>query len=309
MANHYENFSPYRLSREQIVKLGFPRMNPLGKAVITKDPIFCNNTTGAQFSNPLEPCVRCGNVFSILYEKAEQCLYHWGKLRSVFWTCCDAPEDSRGCSLASSHVWSGLRSFPSTFGPLEGYLRTIPGIHQLGYINPFIYALDCEMVFTRGGMNLARVTVVAVNGRKVYNWLVRPESRIIDYNTRFSGITAQDYRSGPFKTLREVQRDLMGFISAETILVGHGLENDLRALQLVHPTIVDTSIVFPHHLGLPYKHGLKSLVSRVLGREIQESESGHDSYEDAWACIELMMWKIRKDQEEQEQYATLEEAC
>ena len=34
--------------------------------------------------------------------------------------------------------------------------------------------------------------------------------------------------NGPTKNLKEVQNDLMGFINADTILVGHGLENDLR---------------------------------------------------------------------------------
>ena len=310
MANLYNSFSAYTLSHEQLDKLGFPRMIQWDEAIIYKDPMFCKNTT-ALFTNPLEqPCVRCGKVFSVLYEKREQCLYHWGKLRFNLWSCCHTPGGSRGCSSASSHVWSGLQSSPGTFGPLRGYLGADPGINQFGYFNSSIYALDCEMVFTKVGMELARVTVVDVEGRKVYDRLVHPEYPIIDYNTRFSGITAKDYYySSHCKTLRQVQMDLVSFISAETILIGHSIENDLRALKLVHSTIIDTSVVFPHHLGLPFRHGLKSLVSSYLGRKIQDSDSGHDSYEDAWACVELMMWKIRKDQETHEQYATLEETC
>ena len=302
MANLYDSFSAYILAPEQLEKLGFPRMNQWGDIIITKDPMFCKNTTNAQFT---EPCVRCGKVFSVLYERTEQCLYHWGKLRSNLWTCCQAPGGSRGCSSASSHVWSGLPSNPGYIRALCPYLRTEPGINRLGYFNTSIYALDCEMVFTKVGMELARVIVVNVEGSKVYDQLVHPENLIIDYNTRFSGITAKDYSRGQFKTLREVQMDLVRFISAETILIGHSIENDLRALKLVHSTIIDTSVVFPHHRGLPFRYGLKSLVSSYLGRKIQNSESGHDSYEDARACVELMMWKIRKDQEMHEQYATL----
>lgn len=87
----------------------------------------------------------------------------------------------------------------------------------------------------------------------------------------------------------------MGFINADTIIVGHGLENDLRALQLIHNTILDTAVVFPHFYGLPYRRSLKALVWSYLKRDIQESNWGHDSYEDARACIELMLWKTRKD--------------
>ena len=61
----------------------------------------------------------------------------------------------------------------------------------------------------------------------------------------------------------------MGFVNAHTILIGHGLENDLRALKLVHTTVIDTSIVFPHYFGLPYRRSLKSLVKSYLKRDIQ----------------------------------------
>ena len=61
----------------------------------------------------------------------------------------------------------------------------------------------------------------------------------------------------------------MGFINADTILVGHGLENDLRALNLIHSTILDTAVVFPHYHGLPFRRSLRSLVSSYLKRDIQ----------------------------------------
>ena len=105
----------------------------------------------------------------------------------------------------------------------------------------------------------------------------------------------EDSGPGQSKNLKEVQNDLMGFINADTIIVGHGLENDLRALNLIHNTVLDTAVVFPHFFGLPYRRSLKALVSSYLKKDIQESSFGHDSYEDARACIELMLWKTRKD--------------
>ena len=75
--------------------------------------------------------------------------------------------------------------------------------------------------------------------------------------------------AGQTKNLKEVQNDLMGFINADTILVGHGLENDLRALNIIHGVVLDTAVVFPHFYGLPFRRSLRSLVSSYLKRDIQ----------------------------------------
>merc|ERR1719384_442774 len=233
------------------------------------------------------------------YLELDQCHYHWGKLRSKanIYTCCQAQQTrhSRGCTTSSRHVWSGLPASSGIIGPLRGYVKTK---HRKSYPNNGnfgVYGVDCEMCYTRSGLELAKVTVVGVDGRLVYESLVCPENDIIDFNTRYSGISAKDFVTGQFKNIKEVQNDLMGFINADTILVGHGLENDLRALNLIHGTILDTAVVFPHYHGLPFRRSLRSLVSSYLKRDIQASNWGHDSYEDARACVELMLWKTRKD--------------
>ena len=67
-------------------------------------------------------------------------------------------------------------------------------------------------------------------------------------------------------------------------------------------TVIDTSLVFPHYYGMPFRRSLKSIVHSYLNREIQaENCGGHDSYEDARACIELMLWKVRQDMQQQQQ--------
>lgn len=53
----------------------------------------------------------------------------------------------------------------------------------------------------------------------------------------------------------------MAIVGSETLLVGHALENDLRALRLTHARIVDTGTLFPHPRGLPYKTKLKVCVN------------------------------------------------
>jgi RNA exonuclease 1 len=190
--------------------------------------------------------------------------------------------------------------------------------------NTGIFALDCEMCFTGCGLELAKVTIIRSDGNLHYESFVRPDRDIVDYNTRFSGITEKDlninssygmrrastasnssasstssnsYQHKPrtVKTLQEVQKDLLKFIFEDTVLIGHSIENDLKALKLIHRCIIDTSIVFPHYYGLPYRRSLKSLTKSILKRDIQTADNGHCSFEDSRACLELMLWKVRKD--------------
>lgn len=279
------------------------------------------NTISVKRNDLLErKCVRCSKSFFMLesgqYYSQESCTYHWGKLRTdlqqygdIYQTyqCCGAQAlefSGKGCSTARLHVWSGFPLTAGIHGPLEGFIKTRAMKGATKEVRYTVYGLDCEMCYTTIGLELTKVTVVGIDGKLVYESLVQPENEIIDYNTRFSGITARDLQqtSAPggerppvSKTLKEVQQDLNGFISADSVIIGHGLENDLRALKLIHDLVIDTSLVFPHFYGLPYRRSLRSLARSYLKREIQGNMWGHDSYEDARASMELMLWKVRKD--------------
>uniref|UniRef100_A0AAV1TKW9 Exonuclease domain-containing protein n=1 Tax=Peronospora matthiolae TaxID=2874970 RepID=A0AAV1TKW9_9STRA len=159
----------------------------------------------------------------------------------------------------------------------------------------FIYALDCEMCETDIGMELTRVTVVDIKGTVVYDQLVKPQSTIINYHTAFSGISAETLQDTSC-IVADVQRDLTTqFLSKDTILVGHSLTSDLRALRLVHLKIADTSILFPHQRGFPFRTSLKYLTKTYLKKDIQmQIEAGHDSAEDAIASLELLLMKVRE---------------
>lgn len=252
-------------------------------------------------------CVRCSRLFHVdpegEYLVAESCTYHWGKSERnpanptgpTVYACCHKTRYSKGCSQADAHVWNGYVAGYN--GPLDDFVETQP-LDTIPYEgHEGAYAMDCEMSYTGFGLEATKVTVVATDGRLVYEKFIRPKARIIDYNTRFSGITKKDLsaKNGSVLTLPEVQEDLLKFISAGTILIGHALENDLRALKLIHYTIIDSSIIFPHLNGLGFKHSLKTLTSNILKRSIQTSDMGHSSFEDSRACLEIVLWRVRKD--------------
>lgn len=58
--------------------------------------------------------------------------------------------------------------------------------------------------------------------------------------------------------------------NSKTILIGHSLESDFKALKLIHDCVVDTSVLYPHKMGPPMKRALKTLCIEHLKRIIQE---------------------------------------
>lgn len=116
---------------------------------------------------------------------------------------------------------------------------------------------------------------------------------------RWSGITAERL-SKATKTLAGVQSRLLdganALITPYTILLGHSLECDLTALRIRHALCIDTALMYKHPRGAPYKPGLKWLTGKWLGRDIQQSEAGHDSEEDARACVDLLRLKMANGQ-------------
>jgi len=112
---------------------------------------------------------------------------------------------------------------------------------------------------------------------------------------RYSGMTAAKLATVT-TTLTDIQTRLLGLLTARSILIGHSLNSDLAALKITHPFIIDTSVLYPHPRGHPLKSSLKYLAQKYLGREIQKNHgtTGHDSIEDASACLDLVKQKCEK---------------
>ncbi|NXK07486.1 REXO5 exonuclease, partial [Herpetotheres cachinnans] len=155
-----------------------------------------------------------------------------------------------------------------------------------------LFGLDCEMCLTAKGNEVTRVSLVDAQGQCLLNELVKPESPVVNYRTRFSGITKKMLL--PVKTrLSDIQTRLKKMLPHDAVLVGHSLNADLQALEMIHPSVIDTSLLFARNEGRRFK--LKFLAKAVLGKEIQcEQKLGHDPTEDARAALELAQFFIEQ---------------
>lgn len=274
-----------------------------------------------------EKCDRCSTRFQVFQDRREEdgaftsggeCKHHWGKrnpqgkkaqgqLPDVTLSCCNQPVGSPPCSTSPTHVFKVKSTDVNRLASIMPFVRT-PENERVEFHTAVCF--DCEMGYTTLGLELLRLTAVSWPSHKpILDILVRPLGHILDVNTRFSGVTQEQFVAAkPYdaqnpsvdpKDLRIVDsphtaRELfLSLISPETPLIGHALENDLTALRLIHPTIVDTVCLYPHPRGLPLRLGLRHLARQHLHMDIQQAgAAGHDSYEDAKTTGELVRHKL-----------------
>lgn len=255
-----------------------------------------------------------------------------GKRTRKYRCCGQAIGDSTGCTCADCHVFK--ISETKRLAAILNFEETPR--NERGSKLPI--CIDGEMGFTVYGLELIRLTATAwPSGDELFDVLVRPLGEVLDLNSRFSGVwphhmaEAVPYDEDPgihvcpnilysfaYQSYTEANKDtkttaklrivsspataralLFQHLSPQTPLIGHGLENDLNAVRLIHPMVIDTVLLFPHKAGLPYRNGLKTLMQQHLGKQIQAMKvvdgkmEGHDSKEDARAAGELVKLALK----------------
>ena len=277
-------------TREKLIQFGYP-MADLPK----REPSIPDATEAV---GKTVECDRCSCTFKVKYplglDDDKACTYHFGRLRSLvksvnraerlLHTCCMQDSNSEGCTKGP-HVYKLdvdeelHKQIP--FTKLEERKeRCLP-----------IAAVDCEMAYTTGGSELIRVTVVDWNSSKVFDELCKPFYPVLDLNSRWSGITTLGEAR---MNLHEIRAELSKILTRDTILVGHGLENDLRALRLQHERVIDTAILYEHPNGGTFRYSLKRLAEQHLDKIIQKGAEGHDSFEDASVALTLVKKRVEQ---------------
>lgn len=294
----YELLKKYILTKDDLEKNGFPLMGDNKLAYISKNAHYYRPLSKKRNGDKFV-CMNCKSEFEVDKRgmptvTLTKCIFHSGKLKfersknEKFWICCDQRQHESGCESSIYHM-------PDKFDEdaLENFVVTKSKKSDKKAETPNFFALDCEMVNTTFGIEIVRVTVINHEGEVVYESKVKPFNPILDYKSKYSGITEESLRNCS-KRLSDVQQDLLKMFDKDSILIGHSLDSDLKALKMVHYNVVDTSVIYPHKYGPPYKCGLKLLSEQHLQRIIQ-SEEGHDSKEDALASLDLVWKKLKED--------------
>ncbi|GMT14857.1 hypothetical protein PFISCL1PPCAC_6154, partial [Pristionchus fissidentatus] len=301
----HEVLDRYVLTEEELVSNGYPRWETDDKLKVSIELHEMDKQRGkksfVEDSDLRRQCSRCTIEFTVRKDGQPVpagCTYHHSRMmkkrvRGEGWAsvygCCDSDLTTKGCTYADTHVFDTLR-----VSDLEAFVESPGPWGELDPRSKKVYAMDCEMVYTTWGPALARVSVVDMNDDLVLDLLVRPSHKLIDANSRFSGLQPEQVE-GAESTLEEAREKLFELVNSETLLIGHSLESDLKAMRIVHHRVVDTSVVFPHRCGPPLKRALRNLAGEILLKIIQEDVSGHDSKEDSSACMQLMLYKLKQD--------------
>lgn len=170
--------------------------------------------------------------------------------------------------------------------------------------NPQVIAIDCEMCETKNphtgetdGKALCRISIT--NGTDptdvLLDTLVKPDWPVTDYRSRINGISESDLQVVQF-TLSHAQAFMKALCSDKTVIVGHGLINDLVSLKMEHYCNVDTSYLFTVKDDLTENKSstasLKDCVSFLLNEKMPDV---HDSVNDAVKSLNLCQHFLRQD--------------
>ncbi|GFQ66366.1 RNA exonuclease 5 [Trichonephila clavata] len=157
-----------------------------------------------------------------------------------------------------------------------------------------MFAINCEMCVTDNRPRvLTRITVVDENLKTVFNSMVKPDSKITEYSTQFGGISENMLKGATVK-LSEVQQQVQRLLPANAILIGQSLNHGLHSLRMIHPYVIDTSIIFNNTGIRKKKLSLKRLASVYLNKAIQVDSKGHDPVEDAVTMMELVQFRLQQ---------------
>ncbi|KAJ4877631.1 Small RNA degrading nuclease 3 [Raphanus sativus] len=156
-------------------------------------------------------------------------------------------------------------------------------------------AIDCEMVTCEDGSEaVVRVGAVDRDLKVVLDKFVKPSLPVVDYKTEITGVTAEDLEKATL-SVADIQKKLRRFLSKGTILVGHGLHNDLQVLKVDHARVIDTSLVFKYsganNSRIP---SLLNLCKSVLDEELRMEGAAHNCVHDAAAAMKLVLAVVEK---------------
>jgi len=130
-----------------------------------------------------------------------------------------------------------------------------------------IISIDCEFCRTTVGLEVIRVIVVNEHLEMIINEIVRPKGEIVDLLAEVHGLSETEIMGAKYQ-LEDIQMMLCQICDQNTLLVGHGLDCDLKGLKFLHFRVADTKVLFK----CDSETTLATLSRRVLKKEIRKPE-------------------------------------
>jgi len=130
-----------------------------------------------------------------------------------------------------------------------------------------IISIDCEFCRTTVGLEVIRVIVVNEHLEMIINEIVRPKGEIVELLAEVHGLSETQIMDAKYQ-LEDIQMMLCQICDQNTLLVGHGLDCDLKGLKFLHFRVADTKVLFKCDSDTT----LATLSRRVLKKEIRKPE-------------------------------------
>jgi len=164
--------------------------------------------------------------------------------------------------------------------------------------NPQVIAIDCEMCETEDPVTkkkqpnaLCRISIVdAVTDEILLNSLVKPKWPVTDYRTFINGINEESLKDVQF-TIEHAQAFMQALCSEETVVVGHAVHHDMKALQMEHYCCADSSMLFRAQDSETATVSLKDCAFSILNKDMPKT---HDSVNDARAALRCVEHYLEK---------------
>jgi len=163
-------------------------------------------------------------------------------------------------NICLSEVQMEKNHFPSYRHLAKKYILFPPTVKQA----LSIISADCEFCRTTVGLEVAHVIVVNENLETIINEYVRPKGEIVELLEELHGLCEKNILDAKL-TLEDIQNMLSQICDQSTLLVGHGLDCDLKGLKVLHFRVADTKVLFNCDL-------LPSLSLRVLKKQLTKPE-------------------------------------
>jgi DNA polymerase III epsilon subunit-like protein len=218
------------------------------------------------------------------------------------WSILPARAHSTTMAALTSLIVPGVLSSPHTVNTVRSLDNQPPLESNKPCLRRQAIVLDCEMVGVghKGSISaLARLSAIDfLTGELLIDKLVQPTQMVVDWRTKYSGITAKAMQaardSGEILEGDATAREMLSrHMDDETVLIGHALYNDLEVLGIQHEKVVDSASLVEAAVGHSVRTmwGLKKVCKELLGIDIQDAgKKGHDSVEDALAAREVVLW-------------------